>query len=302
MKKHAYLIMAHNQFELLENLLTLLDHENHCFYVHIDKKVKNAPLDKIKECVKKSKIEFCEPLNVNWGGYSQIQCEMNLLKQAVKGKYDHYHLLSGVDIPLKTNEEILDFFEKSPQVQYVHFCDNKIQNVYLERMKTFYFFQEGARKSRCCYRLGRISRKIQNMLKVDRLKRMPEEIQFGANWFSITHEFAEYVVTKEKWVRKHFKYTICADELFLQTLLVNSKFKNELLETAYNGSCSNCLRHIDWERGNPYVFRTDDFEELVSSPCLFARKFDLNVDKDIIEKMKNYLNERGKRNETKNSI
>jgi hypothetical protein len=47
-------------------------------------------------------------------------------------------------------------------------------------------------------------------------------------------------------------------------------------------------RYIDWERGsnnNPYVFRENDFEELMNAKALFARKFDLKIDKNIIEKL-----------------
>ena len=44
-------------------------------------------------------------------------------------------------------------------------------------------------------------------------------------------------------------------------------------------------RHIDWNRGYPYVFRDGDYEELKSVEALFARKFDLNVDQNIIERI-----------------
>lgn len=37
-KKHAMLIMAHNQFEILEKLMTQLDHERNDIYIHIDRK------------------------------------------------------------------------------------------------------------------------------------------------------------------------------------------------------------------------------------------------------------------------
>ena len=36
-KKHAYLIMAHNNFYILEKLLHLLDDPRNDIYVHIDK-------------------------------------------------------------------------------------------------------------------------------------------------------------------------------------------------------------------------------------------------------------------------
>ena len=58
---------------------------------------------------------------------------------------------------------------------------------------------------------------------------------------------------------------------------------------AFNGKYENNLRYIDWERGAPYVFRSDDFEDLINSSCLFARKFDSTVDREIIEKIENFL-------------
>lgn len=37
-KKHAMLIMAHNQFEILALLMKQLDHECNDLYIHVDKK------------------------------------------------------------------------------------------------------------------------------------------------------------------------------------------------------------------------------------------------------------------------
>ena len=37
--RHAYLIIAHADFELLENLLSVLDYEDNDIFIHIDKKV-----------------------------------------------------------------------------------------------------------------------------------------------------------------------------------------------------------------------------------------------------------------------
>ena len=37
MKKHAILIMAHNQFKILEKLVQQLDHARNDIYIHIDK-------------------------------------------------------------------------------------------------------------------------------------------------------------------------------------------------------------------------------------------------------------------------
>lgn len=43
MGKHAYLIIAHNQYEMLNKLVLALDHRLNDFYIHIDKKTKELP-------------------------------------------------------------------------------------------------------------------------------------------------------------------------------------------------------------------------------------------------------------------
>jgi hypothetical protein len=40
--KHAYLIIAHNEFKILSYLVKALDDERNDIYVHIDKRLKNC--------------------------------------------------------------------------------------------------------------------------------------------------------------------------------------------------------------------------------------------------------------------
>ncbi len=49
------------------------------------------------------------------------------------------------------------------------------------------------------------------------------------------------------------------------------------------------MRKIDWERGRPYIFRKSDFDELISTNCMFARKFDEKIDNEIIEVLYKYI-------------
>ena len=70
MGKHAYLIMAHNQVELLKKLIECLDHERTDIFVHIDKKSKIEASD-LEQCVKKSKMYFTDRIKVTWGGQAK---------------------------------------------------------------------------------------------------------------------------------------------------------------------------------------------------------------------------------------
>lgn len=78
---------------------------------------------------------------------------------------------------------------------------------------------------------------------------------------------------RKKVIRRQYRFALCADEIFIQTVVMSSPFKENI---------ENCKRLIDWNRGAPYVFRSDDKERLLTSNDLFARKFDSRIDDDII--------------------
>jgi hypothetical protein len=79
------------------------------------------------------------------------------------------------------------------------------------------------------------------------------------------------VLSREFDIRRLFHHTLCPDEIFLQTIIWNSPFRERLFNTddAQYGS----MRAIDWQRGNPYIWQKTDMDYLIGSPYLFARKF-----------------------------
>ena len=48
-------------------------------------------------------------------------------------------------------------------------------------------------------------------------------------------------------------------------------------------------RYIDWTRGEPYTFKINDYDELIKSDMLFARKFSTKIDKEIVDKIYDYV-------------
>ena len=135
MKKHAYLIMAHTQPELLKMLLRKLDDERNDIYLHIDSKAKDYPLDEVATVLQKANCVFTERTDVKWGSYSQINCEMVLLKEAVKCEHAYYHLLSGMDLPIKSQDDIHAFFEKYDGLEFVDEDLPEISEAALSRVK-----------------------------------------------------------------------------------------------------------------------------------------------------------------------
>lgn len=278
--KHAFLIMAHHQFEILGKMMTLLDDERCAFYIHIDKKSSEQPEPFLQDCCKKSSVVFAERMYVNWGGYSQIDCTMKLMKLAASDNYDYYHLISGADFPIKKKEYILKFFEEQGNIQYVQ-CSPTIQAKYLDRIKVHSIFQDSRNKH--LQILDKAIRKTERMIGYSRINQEKREFQFGSNWFSITDDFVNWVLQEKKWIEKTFRYTRCGDELFIQTLLINSPYRKQTNEYLFLHDNRANMRYVDFSRGKPYIFRKEDYDDLLKSPMLFARKFDTNVDKEIVE-------------------
>lgn len=278
MNRHAYLIMAHHQFAFLKELLLSLDDERNDIYLHIDQKASNFDFLAFSNILKKSALYFTERLNVHWGGYSQTACELVLLKASVPRHYTYYHLLSGSDFPLKTQDEIHQFFKEHAGKEFLHFdTPNPVPQIQ-ERISLYHFFRE----SSCplAEPLDMILTRLQRLLHVNRLRGQALSLQKGANWFSITHDFAAYVLSHENWILKHFRHSVCADELLLQTLAVNSPFMEQVFDPFGEHTSLGNLRYIDWERGSensPYTFQKEDAEFLRSLPHLFARKFEQNI-------------------------
>lgn len=283
----AFLIIAHNEYELLRRLVSLLDHPESHIYIHIDKK-SELPKD---ITAKYARLFFLEErLDVRWGDKSQIEVEYLLFKTAFKnGPYLYYHLLSGVDLPIKPISKILDYFESNKGYEFVSV--NSIaehgEHDWANRVLKFHFLTRHFRANhRTFVRKGIGYVRFVSEVVVNKLiKRKPLRLGFGTNWVSITNDFCEYLLAAEPRVMKRFRFTALADEIFLHTVLINSPFKDKL----YKGEKGYCAREMDWQRGCPYVWGGGaeqlDIQTLRQSPCMFARKFSYNQYPAFVDKV-----------------
>lgn len=291
MGRHAYLIMAHKNFIQLQTLINLLDDERNDLYVHIDKKVKQFP----HLTSNKSSLHIFHEISVFWGTFSQVECELFLLEKASKQEHEYYHLLSGLDLPLASQDEIHVFFDKNRGKEFVDFKEEYVNTKQFERKKRFYYFfvqnSNSTIKNKIISYINKMMLIPQYVIHINRESKWGGyRTYYGANWFSITHACAKYVVNQKEWIEKRFNHSSGSDELFLQTVIGNSRF----LRAVYGGlKNSDNLRFVDWTRSvnngrNPHVFTKEDYELLQKerqSGKFFARKFDENIDSKIIEEI-----------------
>lgn len=294
--RHAYLIITHSGWDQLRLLIECLDSNNTDIYIHVDKKTKDVPVEDIKNTAKKSHVEIFSEYKVYWGSFELVQAELLLFKRASEKHYDYYHLLSGADLPIKPKSYIDEFFEKNCGFEFVHFDTDERLHTDKElgrRTRLYHFLQNYRRRYKLSIAnnfftfLERCLLAVQIVMHIDRMKRHPHfQIRYGSQWVSITDKLVRYIISQEKLIYEVFKYTNCADELFIQSLVYNSEFRDRLYDRNYDDDVHANMRLIDMKHrganGNPYTWRVSDWKEIQSSDCLFARKFSLDVDKEIV--------------------
>ena len=76
----AYLIIAHNEIEILNKLISLLDWPGNDIYVLLDSK-SNIVNSIERRTLIYSDLVILKPfINISWGGFSLIQSELCLLR------------------------------------------------------------------------------------------------------------------------------------------------------------------------------------------------------------------------------
>lgn len=289
--KHAYMIMAHCRPDLLQLLVDALDDERNDIYIHIDIK---AGKEKWNVSAKCASIFFVERMNVIWGNYTQVECEYRLLKSAYKnGPYSYYHLMTGVTFPLKNQNELHAFFNEHEGIEFIGF-DNKQD--FSSRIKYKHFCINHGKRigkiGRLMYKIENVYFMFQKILGIDLSRKYQLECRKGFTYWSITEDLVEYILKKESMVRDMLKYSISGDEIFVQTLVYNSNFRDRVycMDDEYN----SCLRVTPWENTLPnrgeHSFILEDLDFLLDCGKFYALKFDGEDGVELIENIRKARN------------
>ena len=149
--KNAFLILAHNEFEVLRRLVEALDDSRNDIYIHFDRKVDTIP-DLNTEYAGLTILKH--RVSVNWGAPSMLEAEYALFETAVaRGSYQYYHLLSGVDLPIKSQDYIHGFLDRNDGKEFIGYTLLELTPSYVRKMQRWHLFPEDY-KSRniwsCC--------------------------------------------------------------------------------------------------------------------------------------------------------
>ena len=272
--KHAYLILAHHEFAILQELVTALDDDRNAIFIHIDRKVQVIPELRTIQ----AELHFvpdAERIDIRWGHFSQIEAELALFTMASShGPYSYYHVISGVTLPLKNQDEIHRYFATGSDIQY--FIPLGFSKLELEEKGNM--INMGMRnfaKSRSAQiwrqQFIRFQRRLGIRVNADR------SFMKAANWVSITQDAVDYLLGVKQDIFKKYRYTMCGDELFIPT---------ELHYSNRNWTCmySDELLYQEMDGSNARELTLHDFDAMVASRAIFARKFSVK-EKELVKKV-----------------
>ena len=283
MMKVAFLMLCHKNPKQINLLLKALKHPQIDVFIHVDSKNEN-----IREDIEKSDGVYLLPkkdcVDVQWAQFSEVKATLNLLNVAIsKGGYSHYFLISGQDFPLKSIGKIVRFLNERKDENFID-CAlikrfEKRNDIYFPRMVIGRRIWQKILKGILVYSTGGWN---QTFSIIKRLKPANVQYYFGSQWWCLNDAMVKWIYNfLENYPEyiKLFKHSLCPDECFFQTLVMNSPFAN---------TTKPYLHYIKWEKGKSSfkTLTTIDYEELKKAEKLIARKFDINVDAEIIERLR----------------
>ena len=279
MLTHAFLIIAYNEPHILDAQMRLLAHEGVSYYVNIDRKTQGKEREQLLDvCISHGAHVLNPAVDVRWGDFSLVECELSLFKEAYDVGYDYYHLMSGVDLPIKPVDDILSFFEEHKGKNFIELWASTYDEQDIRTKTRYYYFllrywRMGgacAKVLRKCYLALLFCQKI---LGADRCKKDKMKLWKSSEWASLTHEAVGCILKQREYICSRFRWTHSSDEIYKSTVIMNSSLKGSLYHSTFFPRGYTNLQLTDWKRGKPWVWRKYDFKELMESPCFFARKF-----------------------------
>lgn len=281
--KHAYCIMAHGNWSLLQKLVSLLDDERNDLYIHIDTKSYRSYMKWGEVKVTKSKLEIISQLDVRWSDISLAEQEILLFNEVIKSgeKYERVHLLSGQDLPLKSVDETHQFFDEHSKEEFI---ESKAAPQFKKRLQYYHLFVRQRRIHPLYEFLRRVFLVFQMILRVNRLKSCNLPFLYGSEWVSLTYDAVKYIVSQFPRYRNFFNYTTACDESYKQMILSKEKGR-------FTFSPLGNLRYIIFKNNNPSpeTLTMPDFDYMMRSGAMFARKFDDVKSPEVVEKLMKYI-------------
>ncbi|MGA9381057.1 MAG: beta-1,6-N-acetylglucosaminyltransferase [Phormidium sp.] len=275
--KIAYIISAYKYPEQLIRLIDRLNTERTHFFVHLDKKMDDRIYFHLVERLQHfPNVCLLERHKCYWGDFGHVKASIKGIEEIFKNNipFDYAVLLTGQDYPIKSNSQIEAFFKQNERKSFMEYFalpfEKWPKTGGLDRIENWHFIL------------------FNKHLSVPIKRSFPKGLQpfAGSSYWCLSRECVEYIhdfISNNNDYVKYFKYVFISDEIFFHTILLNSPFKDTII--------NDSLRYIKWptkaasrrEMCSPRILGKNDLEDIAKSPKLFARKFDLTKDAEVLD-------------------
>lgn len=294
----AFIVLAHHRPAQLAQLLRSLEHPDTDIYLHIDRRVRVDPFRSVLSNSGISDIELLPRRASHWGGLGAVDAALDGLRLGFRDRCEYFILLSGQDFPLKPASETVQFFAERRRESYLaYFPLPDSRWLYDGRMRTeFYSYDLFGRRETCFPRgeeppslniKGRVLNALLRLWTARKpSRRFPSYLRpyGGSSWWNLNRDAARFVldfVDRHPDYRAYHEYTLAADEIFFHSILLGTEFAEA--HTIVNDS----LRFMVWppDSSHPKTLSAEELPAIIASGKPFARKFDLELDRSVIEKL-----------------
>ena len=300
-----YLILAHKNPLQLGRMIERLDDGASKFFIHLDAK---TPIEPFAACLEGAHIRFIEPRErCVWGDFSIVRATIHLMEAASK-EQGVFILMSGQDYPIESQGYINAFLESNKDFDFIEIepLEEKWKpKMVKDKLEHYHILHSEERGHSNCYApfahcsvfqkvrtlthllKGRLSRKNFRLLCSLPKRVAPFERQYAGSQFWAFSERTFYTILN--YIREHkaalegyYKYTSSPDEIYFHSVLMNLVAKDSTIKLKEQ------ITYVNYFRKNN-VFVSEDFDKLTSEKGkLFARKFDTDIDIEILNKLDSY--------------
>lgn len=287
--EYALVITAYNELPFLAEMCKIYG-KYFRIYIHIDKKFMRADtMDLFKDV---PNVTVVSKYRIYWGSYKHFTAILDTLALGIKDGVKYFSIISANAMLIRNPEEVISFFKQNEDKIFIECkkyseCEKDSPELFYEfNFRTSaYFFQHIYNRNGKIGRIFSIYEKYGS--KIQRQLGLRKNVHFEYKGYIYCHmpaDAAQYAInyakTHPKYVRQ-IKYCYVGQEFFFQNIFMFSKYKDKVV--------NNCLIYDIWnkERGLPALLNPDDFEDMMKSDKLFARKITKNSTQ-LIEMIRKY--------------
>jgi hypothetical protein len=289
----AYVISAYKLPSLLVRLVRRLDAPGTSFFIHVDAKTSAGEYRAMTEpLADRENVQFLPRHPCYWGDFGHVRATLKGMAALLESRrpFDYVVLLTGQDYPLRSNAAIAEALRqadgrvlmRASPLPNQHWSEGG-----MDRIEHWHFRFRGRPLSfpGAPFRSAAANAAWSLPARVLRLRRrFPGGLQpyGGSSYWSMPADCVPYVletVSRDPGFAEFFQHVHVPDEIFFHTLVMNSPFRDRV--------SADDLRYHDWEAGadHPGILTIADFEKLMRSGKLFARKFDPTVDAAVLDRI-----------------